>query len=405
MNSMLRMPRRVLFGRGAIGAAGEATREYGDRALICTDENIARTDAADRLRKSLSEKGVRVREFTDTLPEIPLSSLESCVAFAQEEPVDMVIGFGGGSCIDMAKLTALLFTDPGPVARFYGENKIERRVLPIIGIPTTAGTGSEVTPGAVCMDPERPLKVGVSDPHLIPEVAICDPEATVSCPPSVTAVAGVDALVHAVESYCTPPNVNAWSDYPGDVYRGRELLTRHYALIALERIARSLARAFQDGSDVDAREDMLFGSLCAGLAFAHSGCGSAHALQYPVGYATHTPHGLGVALLLPYTLEISRPEVDVSLVDVARALGVYEGAKDPAGSAIDEISRLIRSVGIPLSLEQLGVGAEELDALAQTGIGITRLVRNSPREMNEADYRRILRAAWAGRRELSRSDG
>jgi alcohol dehydrogenase len=399
-NSQLRLPRRVLFGRGAISATGKAVRELGERALICTDPIIAETPIARQVRDALRAEGISVREYAGTEAELPLSCLDDCVEFASQEPVDVVIGLGGGSSLDIAKGTALLLADPGSIRRFYGENAVTAVVPPIVGIPTTAGTGSEVTPVAVFADPERALKVGVSDPHLVPELAICDPEATLTCPPSVTGFSGVDALVHAVESFCAPVRENPWSAYPGDVFRGAQSLTRHYSLIALEKIAKALERAYTNGDDIEAREEMLFASLCAGIAFGHAGCASAHALQYPVGAATHTPHGLGVALLLPFTLEIARPEADAALVAVAAALSAPETGADRATDAIDEIERITHAVGVPLSLKEIGVTPADLGPFAIDGLGVTRLVRNSPRPMTEDDFVKVLEAAFVGDRAL-----
>jgi len=397
-NEILRLPGEILFGRGALGAIGARVRAFGVSTLICTDPVIAASPSADRVRESLAAAGVRVTEFSGTEADLPLACVEACLEVARHARVESVVGLGGGSCIDMAKAVAMLLGDPGPVSRFYGENKLTRPVLPVVAVPTTAGTGSEVTPVAVFSDPGRSMKVGVSDPRLVPKVAICDPEATLTCPPGVTGFSGADALVHAVEAYCAPPRANPWEDVPGDVFRGRQELSRHYALVALERIGRALERAYHHGDDLDAREDMLFASLCAGIAFAHAGTACAHALQYPVGAATGTAHGLGVALLLPYTLELARPDVDDALADVGAALGGSRVGADPGESAIALIEQLTQAVGVPVSLAAIGVRHEDLARFAGEAIAIDRLVRNSPRPVTEADLLRVLEAAFAGDR-------
>jgi len=398
LDATLRMPRRVLFGRGALAAAGRAVGDLGRRALVCTDETILATPAGERLLASLAAAGVEARVFAETTPDVPLSCVEACVAFARREPVDFVVGFGGGSCLDLAKVVALLLSHEGEeLERFYGENQVNGPVLPVVGIPTTAGTGSEVTPVAVVSDPRRRLKVGVSSERLVPAVAICDPEATIGCPPSVTGFAGIDALVHAVEAYCAPPRHNSWDAYPGDVFRGRDPLSADYALRAAAHVGAALERAYAHGDDVDARERMLFGSLCAGIAFAHAGTAAAHALQYPIGAATHTPHGLGVGLLAPYTLQAARPHADAALAELAGALGVAGGGDD-AEATIAEIERLGRAVGVPASLAEIGVALETLPGYAADAAGIERLVRNSPRPVGAPELLAILRAAWSGNR-------
>lgn len=391
------MPREVLFGAGALAAVGPAARRIGSSALICTDPTIAASSTAAIVRAGLEQAGVRTAEFAGAEPDLPLACVEEALAAAQGRRFDVIIGLGGGSSIDLAKAVALLSVDPGPIERFYGENRLRGPVLPVVAIPTTAGTGSEVTPVAVLSDPGRRLKVGVSDQRLVPEVAIVDPVATLSCPRSVTAFSGVDALTHAVEAWCAPWREQPFSSYPGNVFRGQEELSRHYALAAIERIARSLERACEHGDDLDARSDMAYASLCAGIAFAHAGTASAHALQYPVGAATRTPHGLGVALLLPYTLQIARPAVDEALSSVAAALGIGE-CEDRAGAAIDEIERLVRAVGVPSSLAEIGVARSELPHFAKDASEIERLVRNSPRPMGVAELLAVLEAAWAGDR-------
>jgi alcohol dehydrogenase len=389
---LLRLPRRILFGRQATRAIGAAVHELGSSALICTDETIAETPTAENLLGSLDSVGVQAQVFDRCRADLPLSCVEEGRAFAQEHPFDLVIGFGGGSCIDLAKALAVLQDHPGELDRYYGEDHVERDLLPIVAVPTTAGTGSEVSPVAVISDPSYELKVGISSPKLIPSIAICDPQATLSCPPSLTAMAGIDALIHAVEAYCAPERENPWSAYPGDVFRGRDVLSRHYALQATELIAAALESAVDDGSDLAAREAMMLGSLWAGIAFAHQGTASAHALQYPIGAATGTPHGMGVGLLAPYTLAAARPAVDQDLRALAGALGVDHRPE----AAIAEIERLGHAVGVPRSLSALGVARERLPDFAAQAAGIARLVRNSPRPMLVGDLLGVLEAAWLG---------
>jgi alcohol dehydrogenase class IV len=398
MNGMLRLPRQVLFGAGALRATGPATRPLGSHAFVCTDPTIAASPAAERALASLQDAGVSVRTFAGTAPDVPLSCVEACLDQARRGPVDLVVGLGGGSCLDMAKIAALLLSHPGPIERFYGENRVPGPVLPVVAIPTTAGTGSEVTPVAVVSDPGHRLKVGVSSPLLVAALAICDPEATLGCPPSVAAFAGIDALVHAVEAHCAPARENPWDAFPGDVFRGRDILSAPFALRAVKLIGGSLERAVSDVDDIEARESMMLGSLCAGIAFAHAGTASAHALQYPIGAATGTPHGLGVGLLAPFALQAARPNADVALAEIASAFGVSDGTDDPPGAAIDEIQRLAAAVGVPGSLRALGVDADALAGYARDAAGIERLVRNSPRPMGEDDLLEILRAAWSGDR-------
>jgi alcohol dehydrogenase len=245
-----------------------------------------------------------------------------------------------------------------------------------------------VTPVAVVADPGRRLKVGISSLHLIPRVAICDPELTRSCPPSVTAFSGIDALAHAVEAFTARARPRAWAAYPGEVFQGKTVFTDRLAIEAVAAIGSSLERAVADGDDIDAREQMLYGSLCAGIAFGNAGTAGAHALQYPIGAETSTPHGLGVGLLLPYVLRYTRASCSRELDEVAVALGVDD--------AIAEIARLSAAVGVPRTLADIGVAEEALPEIAKQAATVTRLVSNSPRELDVNSLLSILREAWSG---------
>jgi len=400
---LFRLPGRILFGRGALADAAAETRRIGHRALLCTDENIAGTTGFAQLVDGLAREGVTTYIFDRTPPEVPCPSVEECLEAAGGAPLDVVIGFGGGSSMDMAKACALLAAHGGPLDRYYGEGAVPAPVLPVVAIPTTAGTGSEVTPVAVVSDPAKRLKVGISSTYLIPAAAICDPELTLSCPQHVTAYSGVDALVHAVEAYLAPPR--AVSSTAIDVFRGRSAFTASFALRAVQLIENALERAVADGTDIESREQMLFASLSAGMAFGHAGTAGAHALQYPVGAATKTPHGLGVALLAPYVLEYIRPDALPQLRDIAGALGIDVGRlsdDEAARAAIDEIERLAHAVGIPVSLAEIGVARDDLPQLAAETMTITRLLRNSPRPLDLEGLTAILEAAWSGDRAALR---
>ncbi|HEX4751987.1 MAG TPA: iron-containing alcohol dehydrogenase [Solirubrobacterales bacterium] len=393
---VLRAPGAVLFGWGALEAAGPRVAELGDRVLICTDRAVIGTEAGRALREGLDAAGLAVAVFEETAPELPRDNVEAALAAARRDEVEVVVGFGGGSAIDIAKVTALRLRAEGEIEDFVGENRVPAAVAPVVAVPTTAGTGSEVSPVAVVSDREGKLKVGISSPWLVPAVAICDPAATLTCPPGVTAHSGIDALFHAVESYTARPIEPDWSDHPGPIFRGSNALTAPLALSAIELISGALEPVLADGGDRQAREDMLRGALQAGLSFAQAGNAGAHALQYPIGARTKTPHGLGIGLLGPYVLQYVLPEAGASLAAVGRALGV--GA-DPE-AAVTELSRLVAVAGIPASLAELGIEQAELGGLAAEAASIERLLRNSPRTLREPDLKLILEAAWSGDRAL-----
>lgn len=388
---VLRSPKEIMFGRGSIAALAKVVAQMGSRVVVCTDTNVMRHPAVRAALAELHEASSDLRVLDSIAPDLPLSAVQDCLD-AADPRTDVVVGLGGGSCMDAAKLLALLLRHPGPLELYYGENAVPGPVVPIVAVPTTAGTGSEVTPVAVVGDPARHLKVGVSSAHLIPAVAICDPELTLSCPPSVTAFSGIDALAHAVEALTARARPRAWESYPGEIFQGSTALTEDYARHAIRAIGSALERAYADGSDLAARAEMLYGSLCAGLAFGNAGTAGAHALQYPIGAATATPHGLGVGLLLPYVLGYTAPACGEKLVDAARELGV----EPTAPAAIAEIARLAAAVAVPVTLEAIGVREDALPEYAEQAALIHRLAGNSPRELDAQGLLEILRNAYSG---------
>ena len=289
----LRLPREILFGKGQRAALGTVAARLGSRALVCTDARFAGTAVFGELVGLLRGQGLAVHVFDRVEPDVPRDSVAACADDARAFAPDLVIGIGGGSCLDMAKCAALVLSHGGAVQDYYGEFKVPGPALPVIAVPTTAGTGSEATPVAVISDPDRTLKVGISSPHLIPAAAICDPDLTLSCPPGLTAIAGADALTHAIEAF-TAARREASADLPQKhVFIGKSDLTDHFARLAIRLLGRSLERACRDGSDEAARADVMMGALAAGCAFGTAGTAAAHAIQYPAGALTHTPTASG----------------------------------------------------------------------------------------------------------------
>jgi alcohol dehydrogenase len=389
----LRVPPTVLIGNGLVSMLGRVAAPLGRRVLLCTDELLASGEQGRRALAALRDgAGLDVDVLDAAVPELPRRSVEAAIAVAQRHAPDCVVGLGGGSAIDLAKLVALGLSVDVPLDQFYGEGHVPGPTVPVIAVPTTAGTGSEVTPVAVLSDPEIELKVGISSPHLIPRAAVCDAELTRGAPPQLTAHAGIDALAHAIESYTaargTPPE-----DLVARVFVGGNVLTDRFALHAVSKLASSLRGAQED--DPAARADALEGSLCAGLAFGTAGTAGAHALQYPLGARTNTPHGLGVGLLLPFVMAYNRPACEPRLADVAEAMGLERNA----GAAVDGVRALAIDLGLPASLRELGLERSELAGLAAQAVGIDRLARNNPRTLDLAGAGAILDAAWRGQVE------
>lgn len=380
----LRAPRNIVFGAGQRRATAGFARGLGHSALIVTDSRLADSPELAGLVDSLTAAGVRSAVFGGTVAELPLDCLDAGCEAGRRLGVDLVIGLGGGSCMDAAKIVALILAHGGHPRDYYGEFRIPGPVLPVIALPTTAGTGSEVTPVAVVADPEREVKVGIASPALIPHTAICDPELTYSCPSGLTAVSGADALTHAIEAFTTRRREATGGIVHEHVFLGKNAMSDHYALLAVRHLSGSLKRACEAPGDIAARESVMLGSLAAGLAFGTAGTAAAHAIQYPIGASTHTPHGLGVAVLMPYVMAFNRPACEAELAEIAVAMGVSPAGRDRAelaARAIEAVTALFSSIGIPSTIAGLGVSAAELPLITERAMGSTRLIKNNPREL------------------------
>lgn len=396
----LRLPRSILFGRGQRRALGSAASTLGQRALICTDERQGAQPEFAEMVADLTVHGLAVHVFDRTIPDLPIGSIEACVEEVRDFAPDIVIGIGGGSSMDMAKVVAVLLTHGGDIRSYYGEFAVPGPVVPLIAMPTTAGTGSEVTPVAVISDDDRGAKVGIASPHLVPLVAICDPELTVTCPPRLTACSGADALTHAVEAYTTlarPADPMLTQEH---VFVGKNLLSDHFARLAVANIFQHLERAYRDGSDIEAREGLMLASLAAGCAFGTAGTAAAHAIQYPVGNLTHTAHGDGVATLLPFVMQFNRPSCSAAFAELAATIGLDGTDGDMSQAFIDAVADLLDRVSIPRSLQDLGLKAEQQQFVAENALNAARLVKNNPRPLDLAAMQSITHAAFTGERAL-----
>ncbi|MCV3767819.1 iron-containing alcohol dehydrogenase [Rhizobium sp. TRM95796] len=389
----LRAPQELLFGAGQRHALGAIAARLGRRALVVTDARLAEDADFLSLVGQMEAAGLKVMIDSSTLPDAPVNSAAASAEAVRGFAPDVVVGVGGGSCLDTAKCVALLLTFGGRPQDYYGENVVPGPVMPLIAIPTTAGTGSEVTPVAVLSDAERSLKVGISSLYLIPTVSICDPELTLSCPPSLTAIAGADALTHAIEAFTAIRRDPVPGISQQRVFIGKNELSDHFALRAIALLWQGLEAACQDGADVAAREKVMLGATLAGLAFGVAGTAAAHAIQYPVGALTHTAHGLGVACLMPYVMTWNTPVIEAELAEIARATGL-----DGPGQVIPSLASLFSRIGIPASLRDLGLDEGRIDWVAEQSSGITRLIQNNPRPLNPSEMRRLVAAAYHGDR-------
>jgi alcohol dehydrogenase class IV len=389
---------QLIFGRGATAQLGDAAVRLGvRRMLVITDATLLKAGLVETVHAALSEAGVVVEVFSGGQPEPSLDVVGNGVTAGREFRPDGILGLGGGSNLDLAKITAVLLRHGGAPLDYAGDDKVPGPVLPLFCLPTTAGTGSEVSAAAVLTDTANKMKVGVLSNHLRPRVALVDPLLTVSCPAKVTADSGIDALTHAIEAYTAVDNeVFPLPHGERSVYQGRHPFGDMLAEKAIVLIGANLRRAVQDGRDLDAREAMALGATLAGMAFSNVGVAVVHALEYPVGGATHCSHGAGNGLLLPYVMRFNLPAKTSRFAAIARLLGEdVLGLTDAAAAerAVTAVEQLRIAIGIPLRLRDLGVTPEQLRPFAEKAAGIKRILRVNPRPVTVDDLEGILRAA------------
>lgn len=375
----LLQPTTLAFGVGTLGQCAPALIQAGRRHVaIVTSPSIAR--AAETLAAPLKDAGVAVSVVTDIPAEPDVAAFERLRRELTDRPIDVVVGLGGGSVLDIAKLLAAMHGRTEPVARYFGSGLLPPRRVGLICLPTTAGTGSEVSPNAILYDEADALKKAVISPHLVPDAAYVDPQLTVSAPPALTAATGVDALVHCLEAYA-----NRFAHPIVDVY----------ALQGVRLIAANLRRAVAQGDDLEARSAVALGSLYGGLCLGPVNTAAVHALAYPLGSEFRLAHGLSNALLLPHVVRFNLPSAPERYAEIARALGVTANgsAADLAARGADALAALCVDCGIPRGLSAVGVPGEALPRLAAAAMKVTRLLKNNPRELSLADAEQIYRLA------------
>jgi len=353
-------------GRGASGRLVDiaAPLMVGvERVVLIADKGVRQFGLIDAAVEGLDAAGREVLIVDDVVADPPEDMVLAATERAREFGAQLVIGFGGGSSMDTAKLVALLLGCDQPLDQMYGVNQVRGGRLPLILIPTTAGTGSEVTPISVVTVGET-SKMGVNDPVLYGDLAVLDAALTLGLPRHVTAATGIDAMVHGIEAYTSAIEKNPVSDA--------------LALAGLEKLHGAIERACLDGSDIEAREDMLLGALLTGQAFANAPVGAVHALAYPLGGIFHVPHGLSNSLMLPPVLRYNAASAEPLYVQVAEHLDLAGASTD---ALVAEMERIAEVVGIETRLTQVGVSHNDLPRLAEDAMKVERLLKNNPRPM------------------------
>jgi len=388
---------QIVFGSGAVDQLGSLTKTLpAKHVLVITDKPLAQAGVLDPVLSSLKGASLTVDVFDGGEPEPALRVADQSAAYARPLRPDAVIGLGGGSNMDLAKLTAVLLSHGGVARDYVGEARIPAPIMPVMCVPTTAGTGSEVSCSAVLTDEENHVKVSTLSNYLRPRLAIVDPQLTLSCPRKVTADSGIDALTHAIEAYTATDSGELLSEHKS-IYQGRNPLCDALAERAITLIGANLVSAVENPRDMAAREAMSLGAMLAGLAFSNAAVALVHALEYPVGAVTHCSHGAGNGLLLPYVMRFNLPTRLKQFARVAELLGEdVRGLSDAqaAERAIAAVERLNRAIGIPQRLRELGLTEPQLPALADKTFTIKRLLRVNPRPASLADILSILQAAY-----------
>ncbi len=375
----------MIFGQGAAAGLGPELRLWGaERALLIIDPNLEGTQALEPALASLEAAGVQSRTFSQFTHEPEPAEADAAAALGKEMGAQGVVGIGGGSALDLAKAAGVLISNQGQAADYVGLDLVPNPGKPVICLPTTAGTGSEVTFTAVFTRRADKFKGGINGRLLYAKAAILDPLLTVSCPPYITATTGMDALTHAMEAYTS---------------RAAHPLSDMNALRAIELIGRWLRPAVFQGQNLVAREQMLLASYLAGLALAQAGVGAVHAMAYPLGAFFDIPHGEANAVLLPYVLGFNLMACPKRFAAMGRALAELPGAlslREAAEACVEEVFLLAGEVGIPSSLSELEVPSGEIGAMADKAMTVARPIANNPRQVSAGDLAAIYEQAFEG---------
>lgn len=381
----INQPTRIIFGINAITDLADLVKELGgSKVFLVVDPGLPVTGVMDVITATLDGASLPFEIYDKITPEPGLKLVDKGVKLAAKSGCDCVVGIGGGSAMDVAKAVSILLTNPGKAVDYLGINKIKQAGVPKIMVPTTAGTGAEVTFTAVFINEKTKSKGGMNGAPLYPDMAILDPLLTCTMPPAITATTGIDALTHALEGFVSTQS-NAVSDM--------------YALEAIDLISRNLGAAYANGDNLEARSNMLLGSLLAGKTLATAGVGLVHAMAYPLGGMFNIPHGLANAVLLPYVMEYNLIADFNKFAVIAEVMGEdLEGlpVREAAYKAVDAVSQLSCEVNIPETLADLNILEKKIKEMAQIALTVTRPVENNPRKPSLNDIIEIYETAYKG---------
>ncbi|TWI59670.1 iron-containing alcohol dehydrogenase [Halalkalibacter nanhaiisediminis] len=372
---------KLITGEGATDKLFKEVKRLNiNNPLIVTDKILLDIGVVKNIQEKLEDISSSI--YSGVKPEPEIALVEECASIFQEGQHDGIIAVGGGSAIDIGKSVSAYANFDGKIEELFGTDLVPQKGVPIIAIPTTAGTGSEVTNIAILSDKEAQLKKGIVSDYILPDVAIVAPEMTLTMPQSVTAASGIDALVHAIEAYIS---VNA------------SPITDSLAIGAMKLIAKNLPKAYANPNHIKARENMATASLMAGMAFGNAGVGAVHALAYPLGGRYNIAHGVSNALLLPYVMEWNKISCVERFRDIAEALGEHVAGltdEEAADRAVEAMRRLCEVVNIPKGMRSFNVPEEDLPSMAEDASKIDRLLKNNPRLFSVNDIEKIYQSAF-----------
>ncbi|MDN3548407.1 iron-containing alcohol dehydrogenase [Mucilaginibacter aquaedulcis] len=375
----VRFPSQIIIGKNSVMKLVDEVTEAGYSNVLIITINVLLTKL-NPIIQQLQDKGIKVHVNTSIIQEPSFQDFDTLLASFKNISANVVIGIGGGSVLDVVKLLAAQLNNTQTLNDITGIGLLKKRSIKLICIPTTAGTGSEVSPNAILVDEDHQKK-GIISPYLVPDSVIVDPELTYNLPPEITAATGLDALTHCLEAYT---NLFAHPFIDMYAYEGMRL------------ISNNLVKAVQNGSDQNARTQLAIGSLLGGFCLGPVNTAGVHALSYPLGSMFHIAHGLSNALLLPFVMEFNIPAASERYAQVARALGCNSERTeiDTANAGVQKIRELIKQCGLPSKLGDIGIQKDAIPIMAADAMKITRLLKNNPRQINLNDAIHIYEAAY-----------
>ena len=373
---------RIVMGPGSIKTIGiEVKARSAKRVLIVTDKGVVAAGLLKSIEESFKAAKINYAVFDKVEPDPRYEIVADCVEMAKKTRAQLLVGIGGGSPMDITKTAAIMLTNKGPIGTYFGVNLVPKPGLPIILVPTTAGTGSEVTPIAILSDEGEKLKKGIVSPYLYPTISILDAELTLGLPPHVTSATGMDALIHGIEAFTS---INATG------------ITDMFNLRAIELIYKNIRIAYAKGDNIEARSAMMEGALLAGIGFANAGVTAVHAFAYPIGAEFHIPHGVANTLMLPHVIRFNVLGNLEKFAQLAKPFGIPTQGLDNlqiVDKVIAAIDRLADDIKVPRHLAEFGVKEKDIPMLAEGALKSTRLLVNNPRNLTLEDAKKIYKAA------------